>query len=225
MAALPNVANVLRVSMFFSIGSKPNQGVRWFLGYTGGPPTVANLEDFGATIKTAADTDFPDVMHESNSITSIKLEDLSSNLGAVAVIDDSTAGALTGIALPSAAAFVTSYEISKRYRGGHPRSYWPLGDAEFLTTDSEWGGSSVTAMTGAVTNVVESINAATEGSTTISQQVAVNYYLGFTSVENPITHRYRNVPTLLVSPNVYAVNSIVGRSYVGSFRKRRPKTS
>lgn len=225
MGALPDVANVIRVRVLFTVDEKTEQGVRFFIGYTGTPPTVADLTTIGAFLKTAADADLPDLMFETNYLTGYILEDLSSNVGAVATIADNTQGGLTGLPVPAGAAMVSSYEISKRYRGGHPRSYWPLGYASSLASADLWDSTFVAGCQSAIPAVVESMNGESAGSVTITNQVAVNYYSGFTAVENPLTHRYRNVPTLLATPNVYDVESIVARDYVGSMRKRRPKTS
>lgn len=225
MPALPNVPQVIRVRMLWTIGSKEGQGVRFFYNYTGSAPTVTNLQSFGTTLNTAADAQWANVLGVENTYTGCILEDLTTPTSAVADVADSHAGSLSGDPVPAGAAFVTSYEIPTRYRGGHPRSYWPFGSGSEMTNNDIWSSTFTSTAQAAVATIIDSLVGAIEGSTTIENHVAVSYYSGFTVVTNPITHRSRNVPTLRATPIVTAVGSIVGRNYIGSFRKRRPKTS
>ena len=211
--------------MLWSIQGKEDQGLRMFFKYTGAAPSTADLLYFLGIIRAEADSALPTLYGADNVITGWIAEDLSSSTGAVAELTDSTAGTGAAEIVPPGTAVVSSYEISRRYRGGHPRSYWPLGLGADLQNDGTWTSGFVSSCQSAIDTVIDSLPAATHGSTTIVNQVNVSYYDGFTSVENPITHRYRNVPTLRATPLVDNVNSIVVRPYVGSLRRRRPKTS
>lgn len=225
MPPLPDVANVIRCRILFTVYGKENQGLRFFMGYSGSAPTVSNLLAFAGVLKAEADSALPSVMSEDCSLTGYILEDLSSATGSVGTLDDATVGLLTSTPVPPGSAVVASYEISRRYRGGHPRSYWPLGGGNELLSDGLWESSFITSCQSAIDDVIDALPGTIEGSTTITNQVNVSYYDGFTSVENPITHRYRNVPTLRATPVVDPVTSIVVRQYVGSLRRRRQKTS
>ena len=225
MPALPAVADVFRVRMLWSIQGKEDQGLRMFYKYTGGPPDTADLLYFLGIIKAEADSALPTLYGADNVITGWIAEDLSSDMGAVAELTDSTPGTGAAEIVPPGTCVVSSYEISRRYRGGHPRSYWPLGLGANLENDGTWTPSFVSSCQSAIDSVIDSLPAATHGTVTILNQVNVSYYNGFTSVENPITHRYRNVPTLRTVPQVDDIASIVVRPYVGSLRRRRPKTS
>ena len=215
----------MRIRMLWTIQGKEDQGLRFFMKYTGGPPATADLLYFLGIVKAEADSALPALFSPDNVITGWIAEDLSSSMGAVAELTDSTAGSGASDYIPSGTCVVSSYEISRRYRGGHPRSYWPLGISTELTNSGTWTSGFVSSCQSAIDSVIDSLPASTHGSTTIVGQVNVSYYDGFTSVENPITHRYRNVPTLRATPAVDVVNSIVVRPYVGSMRRRRPKTS
>ena len=225
MPALPSVADVMRIRMLWTIQGKEDQGLRFFMKYTGGPPSTADLLYFLGIVKASADSALPTLFSPDNVITGWIAEDLSSSMGAVAELTDSTPGTGPSDYIPSGTCVVSSYEVTRRYRGGHPRSYWPLGISTELTNAGTWTPGFVSSCQSAIDTVVDSLPASTHGSTTIVGQVNVSYYDGFTSVENPITHRYRNVPTLRATPLVDTVNSIIVRPYVGSMRRRRPKTS
>lgn len=225
MPPLPDVPNVIRFRPQFTISGKTNQGLRWFCLYSGGPPAVSDLEAFAATADAAAIEYLCPQLHDSSAFTGHIIEDLSSDTGAVYTSTQDTTGALSADPAPSNAAFVVSYGIARRYRGGHPRGYWPLGDASKLDGNSAWSSGWVATALTAVTDYLAAAYTGSSGSTTLEGQKAVSFYSGFTSVQNPITKRYRNVPTLLEVPVVYPINSWIGRSYIGSTRKRRPKTS
>jgi len=223
---LPDVANVLRCRILFTIAEKPTQGVRLFMRWAGTSPSAAALvalaEDLynalvGATIAT--------VMGTSTKLTEVILEDLTSATGNTGSYAHTTTGTRAGDALPADAAFVSSYEITRRYRGGHARSYWPFGTADDLTTRQTFKSASVTSFETVVADAIAAFTGHASGGCTIGVQVNVSYYEGFTVVTSPTTGRARNVPKLRDTPVVGTVLSITGRSYVGSFRRRRFKTS
>lgn len=225
MPPLPAVPNVIRVRLLSTIQGKENQGLRWFLGYSGSNPTVAALTSFSTTLETALSDNLPDITSVKNTYTETIMEDLSSDTGAVYSNEISIAGLDSGDPLPPGTAMVASYEISRRYRGGHPRSYWPLGTASDMVDAPTWDPAFVTSCEAALISILGSLNGVSSGGCTISNQVNVSLYSGFTSVENPLTHRYRNVPSFRGSPVVDPVESVICRSYIGSIRRRRPKTS
>lgn len=193
--------------------------------YTGTAPAVTDLEYFLGVLKAECDSVIPPLCGPEIVLTGYIAEDLSADDAASAEISDDTPGTGETAALPAGLAVVSSYEISRRYRGGHPRSYWPIGLPSDIGTDQTWSSAAVTAFQSAIAGVLDSLPASTSGGTTISSHVNVSYYSGFTSVENPITHRYRNVPTLRATPTVDLVTSVVVRPYIGSMRRRRNKTS
>jgi hypothetical protein len=85
--------------------------------------------------------------------------------------------------------------VLRRYRGGKPRSYWPFGTYSDLANPSQWSTTYITAVTTAMDAFLAHMLAITESGTSLTSQVNVSLYSGFTSVENPVTHRWRNIPT------------------------------
>lgn len=226
MPPLPAVPNVIRMRILWEIQGKSNQGQRMFISYSGGPPAPSDLTAFANKYITAWNTNMPSLYNVDQTFLGVILEDLSSATGAVAEVAASVVGTRGSNVLPPSAAIVVSFEIARRYRGGHPRSYWPLGTSE----DTEQGTGQFTetfqsAVASAVSAQTDSILAQTSGSTTTESQVNVSYYDGFTAIENPFTGRYRNVPKLRATPLVDDIGTIVVRSYIASQRRRRQKTS
>jgi hypothetical protein len=224
MPALPDVANVIRARVLFTLAGKPTQGVRQFFRWSGTSPTSAALttlaEDYynalvGASIAGA----FSNIY----GLSSVELVDLSSEMGAEGVYAHRTTGTLTGTPLPVETAFVTEFGITRRYRGGHPKTFWPFGDSEKLQNPNTFTPSAVSDWQTVVTNGIAGFVGESSGGCTIGAHVCISYYKGFSVVTNPLTGRARNVPTLRTTPLVTNVTAIVGRERIGSQRRRREK--
>jgi hypothetical protein len=211
--------------LLFTIQGKEDQGIRLFYAYSGTPPTAANCNTFASQLLGYASDNLPPIMSASNVVTGAIVEDLSSVTGGVGEASGSYPGTLATPDLPSQTAFVSSYEIPVRYRGGHPRSYWPFGTAAELSDENTWTTAFVDSVQSYTNTVIAGMVGQQAGSTTISAHIAISYFAGFTPVQNPLTKRYRNVPNLRPTPVTYDVTTILYRPYVGSLRRRRVKTS
>lgn len=226
MTPLPPAANVLRARVLFTIAGKQTQGVRMFFKWSGTAPTATALNTLAETLYNLLVSEgLPGLMSPTTTLSGVLLEDLSSSLGAEGSHEANYEGTRSTNPLPADAAAVTSYEIPRRYRGGHPRSYWPVGTSKDLTTPDSFTAAFVEEVQAFITSVVAGFVGQSEGGTVVGNHVSVSYYEGFTAVENPLTHRYRNVPTLRATPVITDVTAIITRNYVGSFRRRRFKTS
>lgn len=101
------------------------------LGYSGGPPSGATLAALLAPLDPLIDAYLTTFMHTSATHVSTELIDLSSSTGAVESSTPGTAGGNVGTLAPLSVAAVTSWTISRRYRGGHPRTYMgAMSDAQ-----------------------------------------------------------------------------------------------
>lgn len=227
MPALPPVAGALRVRLLFTIGTKANQGIRYYLAWSGTAPTPEMLDTYGGDIVTAfSGAGRPQsVMNEQNELTGVILEDLTSDEAAVGEVGATVSGSVDSAALSADACVVQSLDISRRYRGGHPRTYWPLGSAADLVSNQAWSTTAVASFAAAIGAFATATQGITISGTNIGSQLNISYYQGFTPVLNPITGRYRNVPKLRVTPAVDDISSFRIESYVGSQRRRRNKIS
>jgi hypothetical protein len=217
---MPPVADVFSVRAVFTSSGKIDQGVRWFYLYSGGPPTSANLASWGTLIANSMNGDFAAITPSNVQWNELVLTDLGSNTGAAATVQLAVPAGTEALAPPDECT-VTSYTLDVRYRGGHPRTYWPFSAGSSINPGGTWPTTFTTAVQNAVSAAIAAPIAAQEGSATCTNHVAVSYYSGFTSVENPITHRYRNVPTLRPTPLTHNVVGMIVQPYVGSQRRRR----
>lgn len=223
MPALPNVPNVLRCRLLFDMGGKLDQGLRFFLQYSGTAPNVATLTTLAGDITTAfSGSGKPQsVMNAVNELTGVILEDLTSPTSAAVTVPEAVSGSVVTAALPSDVCVLSGYLIARRYRGGHPRTYWPLGSAADLTTPQAWSSAALTSFLDAVETFYSDIVGTTISGMTIGAHVNISYYEGFTSVENPITHRWRNVPDLRAAPLIDPITGYDIAQFPGSQRRRR----
>lgn len=179
MPALPDVPNVMKL-----IISGTYHDTAWvnlfYVQYTGTPPSATDIGNYLGHIKTTVDAEYGAQMSVDNEVTSLEGIDLNSSTGARAVVTDSAFGARTGDFVPASVALVSSMEINRRYRGGHPRKYLPWGTAGTYATGStkDWDPSFLAACSTSVSNLLASFIGDTYGSTTWSQNVNVSYVSG-----------------------------------------------
>jgi hypothetical protein len=217
---LPSVPKVIRVDQLFDIGADLSALTRFFIQFAGVNPSDAELVTFATVINGFAAADFPAYLHPDNAVSTTECTDLTSPVGAYGLFTAHTVGSSAGAPLPADTAFVSSYEIARRYRGGHPRGYWPFGASGYLVTPQLWDPTSVADFLAAVNAFFASVVGAGWSLAGTLLHVNVSYFSGFTVVVNPVTGRARNVPTKRASPLIDPVLTVVGRGRVGSQRRR-----
>lgn len=221
MPPLPAAPKVVQLAFQTSSGDgEPVFINRLHFSYTGTAPTSGQLESFAATVLTAwASALCPSMSTEKVAAGCVAI-DLSSPTSATAAVTGATAGALTGLKVPDDAAFVMSATVARRYRGGHPRSYLPLGDATSLSTARSWTSGFMAAVVTAWAGFVTALEGAGWAGAGTLGMVNVAYYHGYTLVTYP-SGRSRDVPT--VRPGGPLIDPIVGyvpRARLGSQRRR-----
>jgi hypothetical protein len=217
--ALPPVAKVIRTDFQFTLGGNTNVRDRIYFAYAGAGPSVAELTTLGSTISTAWSAHMAARQHTSCTLTSIELTDLTSASAAQVTGATSVAGTAGSGAPVAAASLVIKFRIARRYRGGHPRLYFPGVSTGNLATDETWdptyASGTVTAWAAFITACELSPPAGVGAMT----HVNVSYFLGFTPLRFP-SGRYHNVPTLRGTPVQDAVIAYGYNSHVASQRRR-----
>jgi hypothetical protein len=225
MPALPSPGAVqLLKYIFASTGGGPIAHVRTYWSYTGGPPAVSDQVDFGNGVMIDANTNLKGLMHPDWTLDGVEVTDLSSATGAVGV---STHAAIqgtssTGAALPEETAVCVRYSLTRRYRGGHPKSFWPFGTQGDLDTPLVWGSTFLGEVNTDVAAHETALAMFTSGTTDFSKHVNVSYYEGFT-VHTGTTGRARNVQTARSSPVVDQLGAPEALAAVSQQRRRRGK--
>lgn len=218
MPALPVVPNVLRADLHWSISSDVNARTSLFFAYSGTAPNGTDCESLANTIATAMGG-WGEYWDVDTTLLGCTVTDLSSSSGGVGAHNVNIAGTRPD-PLAGATSVLVNYQISRRYRGGKPRSYLPWGDAGDIGNRQTWNATRVGLWSTALATFFSTCIGATAGGTTISQHVNVSYYSGFTVITSPTTGRARNVPTLRSSPVVSTISSFVVSAKIANQRRR-----
>lgn len=174
MPARPFVPNVLKVEWFGTTGFY-NWAVIHHCSWSGTSPSVAALDSFAATLGALWGADIKTYYAPSTVLETVTLTDLTSALGNQGLANPNTAGSSANIGSPANAAVLVNYPSSIRYRGGHPRSYWPAGNYAALVDDTHWTSAFITQMETFMTALQNDYNTLTSGGTTLAGQCAVSY--------------------------------------------------
>lgn len=224
MPPLPSVPKVIKLDLVWKVGEDLTALVRQFWQYTGTAPSTANLTSMLDSISSSSTTELAPLYNSGNELTQLEAVDLSSPTSAQAIVAAAVTGTRSGSSLSADACMVVGNVINRRYRGGHSRSYWPFGTVTDLASAQSWS----TGFTGPVLTNLNAWGADVAASVWSGggalDQVNVSFFEGFVAVENPITHRYRNVPTVRATPLVDLVIDIVPRIRIGSQRRRLGKS-
>jgi len=221
MPALPPVGAVLRCHWGFSLGSDLSTGFRLFIRYAGTAPTNAQCGTAATALFNAWSSHLSIHQVPSAILTSMTVTDLTTASSGFGEHLGSVPGTSTGTKLSANAAVVVNFGVNRRYRGGKPRVFLPMGRAEDLGSEQTWGASVVTAYQTDWNAFVANVLATPVGTASLTGLVSVSYYEGNTVVVDPVTGRAKNVSTPREGgPLVDTVVSQVVSPTVGSQRRR-----
>lgn len=221
MPALPDVPKVLRVACSGTSGGGEVWLTRFYVQYQASAPTPPNVVTFCNGVITSWVAHISPELTPNKDLTQVEVTDLSSPTSSIGLVATSNPGTRTGAWLPPAVCVVSSYTVSRRYRGGHPRGYFPAGSETDVDTNGQWADLFVTEFTLAVRNFFTDVLAINWGTSEGFLHVNVSYYEGFTVVTDPITGRARNVPKLRTGgPAIDNIVTSSARKVIGTQRRR-----
>lgn len=220
MPALPSPGQVVRTTIVHTNGADVDCVTRFYMKYAGSVPSAADLVTMSAAVEATWAGGAKAYYGGFVTLTNTICEDLSSTTGASGETGSSTVGTRAGEDLPASAAAVINYEIARRYRGGHPKGFWPsMTDAD-ISTPQQWAAGSLAALLASGQSIINAVIAAVWAGAGACEQVNVSFYEGFTSYQNPVTLRWRNVPKIRAVPVVDPVIALTARQRIGSQRRR-----
>jgi len=158
MPPLPNATSVLKVR-FIGVYGTAVWNVILHSQYTGAPPTEADLSAYGTSLGSAWATNIAPLCVAAVVLNEMDVVDLSTPTSASARITMNHPGTRVGQGITNATALVSSWKINRRYRGGHPRSYWPGGNTSDMADLRDWSATFVTAATNGFTAFRTAMNA------------------------------------------------------------------
>jgi hypothetical protein len=217
---LPSPGKVLKVQFVYSLGPANNSAMNVFhFGYTGGPPGASDLVTlaglFGTNLPAYFSTNWPATTH----LNEIICTDLSSVSGFSGASTQNTVGAGPSAGETANQCMVIQFLVPARYRGGHPRIYLPGPSTPNLNDATSWTSTVAAAQATNWGTYMATMSNKTAGSTVLGSHVAVSYYQGGTWAQDQHGN-YHRVPTKRNPPLVLTVSGYVGKTRVGSQRKR-----
>jgi hypothetical protein len=220
MPALPPVPGTIRVMLTQKDANDLDVVTRMYLAYTGPAPTGAQLVTLAGATSTGWLTAWATSCIAAVGLNRVDIVDLASLTGAVGADLTTHVGSRAGIPLTGATCALINKKVARRYRGGKPRSYIPFGVAADLTDAQHWTAGALTAWKTSYDGLITAIRAAPWAGATLTGEVNVSYYSGFASVQNPVTHRWKNLSTPRLAPIVDPIISTAANPVPGNQRRR-----
>lgn len=175
--ALPYVPLVARIALEGNNGTTPWANILHCL-YDGGPPTTADLNTWCAAISSEWSAHTRAQQTSQAHLTSVVAVDLSSSTGAGGSWSGSIAGSDATGAAPANVAAVIKASIARRYRGGHPRTYFAGLPNSALADQAHLGATYMTSLLTAWNQLMTAITLPTYTSFDPQSMVCVSYRSG-----------------------------------------------
>jgi hypothetical protein len=173
--------------------------------YSGGRPTSADLTSLLGSISAGFGINQQAVVPIGTVLHTIQAVDIQGTDGQQALVQIDKAGTKTGQSTSAASCYMMGLKINQRYRGGHPRTYFPGGVVTDMADTQHWATASANAFLTAFGTWMQGISGLQVGSTLVGNQCVVS--------------RFRH-KVLLDPPVVYDVISRTALTRIASQRKR-----
>lgn len=144
MPPLPPAAGVLKV-VLHGISSNQNWAAVLHTTYTGPAPTTAQLDTYANGVVGAYTGSLQPLMHANVILGAVEVDDLTSQTSAFTKITANVAGTRAGAPLTRSVCCVASWTVHLRYRGGHCRTYFPVGVQTDAADVANWTTTAQTA--------------------------------------------------------------------------------
>lgn len=224
MPPLPSPGNVIRITLGFTESGSVIYGARFFLAYTGGPASQADLNLMTTQAESGFSSNLAAHTPSDVALTSVLALDLAGNTGLEGVWTGSVAGTDANPSPESGTATIVNYHVLTRYRGGHPKAFMPGGSNAQVSEPGRWLGTYTAAYATGFQALVSNVNNHSYTSLSTSGQCAVSWYHGGTANTDPSQWAPKNRPALRPTPVVMPVTSVTVNSLIGSQRRRRTST-
>lgn len=185
MPARPDVANVLKVEFLWNQGGLPAANVQ-YVKYSGTAPTpgaaAAIAHDLGNAFWPVVQPNYP----TTTLFVACRVTDLTTSTGAEGTSAFNSAGTSAFEALPAGCCMLVDHTISRRYRGGHPRTYYPPMSVHDYLPVSTWQAEAVTLMGTAVAAFAAEASSFSESGCAGVYVVNVSYMSGGSPRVTPV---------------------------------------
>lgn len=216
----------VRVRLDYNAGSSTQGGNRFYLSYSDAAPSGANCVTLAGDIATAWSANLASVAATDWVLTEIDVLDIATDSGLSGQWTGSEAGTRSGNPVAANTCSNVEYGISRRYRGGKPRSYLPPGVSGDLATQATWSADYLAEIATAIEGFYAAIAALSIGSMGTLAHVNLSYYAGYAKTTPPWRGPgFKYPPLYRDTALVETITGYFPKSVVGSQRRRRTATS
>lgn len=199
-------------------------GNRFYESYSGSAPTAGNCTTLATDISSAWGTNLKGDVQDNISLVEVDVLDIATNSGLSGQWTGSITGTNSSQFMPIQCTANVEYGISRRYRGGKPRVYWPPGGTNELNGINRWTSAFINGVASDTANFFTALAGLSIGSMGTLAHVNLSYYKGFTNFTTP-SGRERAVPTYRGTALHDNITGYFGKTTIGSQRRRRTSTT
>lgn len=185
MPVLPDVPNVLKCRFLWTQGGVPAENIRYIL-YSGSTPDAGALAALAHDIGDPFQTGMMPGYNAETIFQAVVLQDLTTTSGAEGSHTFANPGTDTADPLPANCAILVNQTIARRYRGGHPRQYYPAPSMDSMATPSSWNSDLVVNVSAAEAAFALACSTATESGTSLVYVVNVSFFSGGSLRVDPV---------------------------------------
>jgi hypothetical protein len=158
MPALPSASACLKVR-FGGIYGTAKWNCIIHTQYVGVVPTAADLATYAQAVGTLWSTQLSALHSNAVTLSTVDVIDLSSPTSAETTQSMVHPGTRGVADLPASLSLVSSWHANIRYRGGHPRNYWPAGISTDMANTINWTSTAITEFQAAFQAFLNGLNA------------------------------------------------------------------
>lgn len=162
MPALLPVPSTLRVKFSGIYGSVP-WACLFHWQYAGGTPGSSTITQLCAGFRSAWVAQIVPASNVIVRLTHTEAWDLNAPDGAYGSDTTQAAGTRTGQALPANVAVCGTWRVVYRWRGGHPRTYFPIANAPDVTSAHLWDPTALATFSNAMGAFLTAMNGVSSG--------------------------------------------------------------
>lgn len=211
MPELPSPGPYIKVQLVWDIGPN-NTGMNvlhYF--YSGARPNATDCTSLATRAAAGFTTAVGALFHTATILKQVVVTDMQGNDGAQGSWTGSHPGTDIQAFVPAGSAILMSLHVAARYRGGHPRVYWPPGTSGSMASTTAWSTTFISSAQTALSAFLNNLQNFTAGGTVTGSQYAISYYKGKDA---------NGKPAVRPTPLPLAVTSRTVQTQIASMRPR-----
>jgi len=175
---LPPVPNVLVTKLDWTSTVSPGAFSHLFWQTSTSGVTNSQLTALAALVRSSFGTNLKAYMSSNWTLAQVTARDLGPSPAQDGIDTTLVAGTLAGGLVTAETATLINFVIGRRYRGGHPRVYWPLGNSTVMLDMTHWTTAQTANVSTGFAALINAVVAGGSGTPTITGLCSVSYYFG-----------------------------------------------